>query len=69
MQQVASGAQHMHKHGIGHGDIKPENVLMVPCDGGGSVPQLADFGTARGECSKKQNANARTRAIMPLFND
>lgn len=48
MQGVAAGTEHIHKQGIGHGDIKPENVLMVPYEGR-HVPQLADFGMARGE--------------------
>ena len=48
--QVAAGAEHMHKNGISHGDIKPQNILMIGGKDGSLVPQLADFGTARGEC-------------------
>ncbi|CAN0436611.1 unnamed protein product, partial [Scytosiphon promiscuus] len=47
--QVAAGAEHMHKNGISHGDIKPQNILMIGGKDGSLVPQLADFGTARGE--------------------
>lgn len=47
--QVASGSEHMHHHGISHGDIKPQNILMFTGKDGSLVPQLADFGTARGE--------------------
>lgn len=48
LQQVAAGVRHMHNHGIGHGDIKPENVLLVQ-DWTGYVPKLCDFGMARGK--------------------
>ncbi|CAN0488187.1 unnamed protein product, partial [Scytosiphon promiscuus] len=47
--QVGAGAEHMHTHGISHGDIKPQNILMFRGSNGSLVPQLADFGTARGE--------------------
>ncbi|CAN0156781.1 unnamed protein product, partial [Hapterophycus canaliculatus] len=28
LEQIASGVRHMHKQGIGHGDIKLENILL-----------------------------------------
>ena len=37
---VASGAEHLHKHGLSHGDIKPENIIFV-----NGRPKLGDFGT------------------------
>ena len=36
----AFGAEHLHKHGLFHGDIKPENIIFV-----NGSPKLADFGT------------------------
>ena len=36
----ASGAEHLHKNGLFHGDIKPENIIFV-----NGSPKLADFGT------------------------
>eukprot|EP00904_Undaria_pinnatifida_P000693 jgi/Undpi1/10624/HiC_scaffold_29.g13074.m1 len=47
MQQIGCGAEHIHNHGLVHGDIKPENVLMFRGERGDLVPRLADFGTAR----------------------
>ena len=40
LTDVASGAEHLHKNGLFHGDIKPENIIFV-----NGSPKLADFGT------------------------
>lgn len=37
---AASGAEHLHGHGLFHGDVKPENIIFV-----NGAPKLADFGT------------------------
>ncbi|CAM9185989.1 unnamed protein product [Laminaria digitata] len=64
--QVASGAEHMHGHGIGHGDIKPENVLMFKGKKNGEIlPKLADFGTAR-ELGEIRPMMMGTVGYMPL---
>jgi eukaryotic-like serine/threonine-protein kinase len=39
---VAAGLEAMHKHSIGHLDLKPSNVILR----GGSTPTLVDFGLA-----------------------
>lgn len=38
--EVAEGVQHLHNNSLGHGDIKPENIIFV-----NGKPKLADFGT------------------------
>lgn len=38
--EIAKGASHLHKYGLAHGDIKPENIVFI-----NSIPKLADFGT------------------------
>ena len=44
VKQVADGLQHMHHHGLIHGDVSPGNVLVREDDG---TAKLADFGLAR----------------------
>ena len=43
---LASGAEHLHRHGLFHGDIKPENILFI-----NGAPKLADYGTLSGSQS------------------
>lgn len=43
---IARGLQELHSHGIIHGDVKPENIIMCSHKQKGMVPKLADFGFA-----------------------
>ncbi|MDN5564186.1 MAG: protein kinase [Luteococcus sp.] len=46
-QAVAQGLGAIHRAGVYHRDVKPENVLMAGGAGLASVPKLTDFGISR----------------------
>ena len=46
LQQVASGLYAAHCRGIVHGDLKPKNIMVVPCDGRRDIVKLIDFGVS-----------------------
>lgn len=47
--EVAQALQHLHQHGLIHGDVKPENVLLKADSGRrcGFVTKLSDFGLVK----------------------
>jgi tRNA A-37 threonylcarbamoyl transferase component Bud32 len=48
--QAARGLRRLHEHGVVHGDIKPENLLLTAPDDGTAAPpvlKIADFGLSR----------------------
>lgn len=58
--QVARGLAAVHRAGVVHRDVKPENVL-IDVSSGRPVPRVSDFGIAR-----LADASAATRSTMML---
>lgn len=59
-KQVCRGLAAVHKAGIVHGDLKPQNVMVLP----NGVAKLMDFGVAR---VRSQTAVSPSAAGTPLY--
>jgi tetratricopeptide (TPR) repeat protein/tRNA A-37 threonylcarbamoyl transferase component Bud32 len=44
---ICSGLEAVHRRGLVHRDIKPNNILLCDVGGGRDVPKLSDFGIAK----------------------
>ena len=54
-RQIATGLGYVHKKGILHRDVKPQNIMMsLDTDEGGMRAVLADFGLARQEPRREE---------------
>jgi serine/threonine protein kinase len=62
---VAGAVQHLHSRGMRHGDLKPDNILVVERSGQ-PVPKLIDLGlaTVPGQVASEELATAGTPAYM-----
>ena len=61
VRQVACALDAAHKKGIVHRDMKPENIMVVPCEGQGDLIKVIDFGI-----SKARRFNHVTAASMVI---
>ncbi|KAF9968656.1 hypothetical protein BGZ73_009191 [Actinomortierella ambigua] len=60
---VACAIAHMHRHGIGHRDLKMQNILV----GGQGTIKLADFGLATREQVSNEFCGTRTTMAPEMF--
>jgi serine/threonine protein kinase len=61
--QLACAVQHLHKRGILHQDVKPDNVLMTKA----GKPILGDFGVASEGIMSKNMVEAMLRGATPVY--
>ncbi|CAN6300266.1 unnamed protein product [Urochloa humidicola] len=62
MRQLLAGAEVMHRHGIVHRDIKPDNILIS--DDGGAM-KICDFGGAK--CVAEQDMPYKNFGYIPYM--
>ncbi|KAG0555597.1 hypothetical protein KC19_12G180600 [Ceratodon purpureus] len=58
--QIAVGVEYLHDNGVTHGDLKPNNVLIVPGKKGRLLVKVADFGLVE---TKRRSTLISQRAL------
>jgi hypothetical protein len=61
-RDVCDAVFHAHRHGITHGDLKPENVLLTRSDGGDLVAKVGDWGLAEALLDRSRSPEGLTVA-------
>lgn len=56
IRQIAEALRYVHSQGIVHGDIKPDNILLVRTSDRHRVVKLLDFGLARPQLSESDGS-------------
>ncbi len=64
MTQIAEALRYVHSQGIVHGDIKPDNILLVKTADRHRVVKLLDFGLAQAQSSKGDGSVRGTPAYL-----
>lgn len=59
-ERVLDGLRYMHYHGVTHGDVKPQNIIVQPKQ---HTAALVDFGL----CNIKPNDKSRAEGFTRLF--
>ncbi|ADI31614.1 serine/threonine protein kinase [Staphylothermus hellenicus] len=57
--EVAEGLKYAHMNGIIHGDLKPQNILLL-----GNTPKITDWGLAK---FRKEDRSPRISPFTPLY--
>jgi serine/threonine protein kinase len=64
--QLCEALRHVHSHGLAHGDVKLENVL-VSLEGERAMAHLADFESARRQQSSLRTSTGGSNAFTELY--
>jgi len=65
IQQILTGLEHAHAHGVVHRDLKPENVFVTRDHDGGELLKLVDFGIAK--ISEGEDAGPKLTRLGVVF--
>ncbi|VTS05211.1 serine/threonine protein kinase [Tuwongella immobilis] len=60
-QKIAAGMVHMHRRGVYHADLKPNNIMMAP----GGVVKIIDFGLAWIKGEEKDRVQGTPEYMAP----
>jgi len=66
VEQVGAALRAAHGAGVVHRDLKPQNVMRLPGEGGASLVKLVDFGVAKGLRPEAPGASTLTHTGMVL---
>lgn len=67
LQQIASGLFAAHQCGVVHRDLKPKNIMIVPCEGRREVVKIIDFGVSTASRLRQTEADEADIAGTPEF--
>ncbi|MBI9115274.1 serine/threonine-protein kinase [Sanguibacter suaedae] len=70
IKEVASGLQSAHDHGFVHRDVKPQNILLLPCEDDPNEARwvIADWGVVRRPAGQTTMLTKQQGSIFYTFN-